>query len=527
MKKAIGYVRISDKDQSNFSITGQADIITSYCSKNNIEVVTIFTDEGESAKNFDRPDWKQLQQFIKQNHAGIDILIVAKFDRFSRNVAEALQMIELMENTYRIRVMSAMEPIHLHRESPFYFQFRSQILLGANTELLIIKDRTRFGMHHALKSGRYVSKAPIGYTNTRDGSNKPLLIINQDKAEHIKFIYASFLQGVSIQSIRHQLRTRGMIIAGNSTIQSILQNPVYMGYVLQPSYYDEPEKLIKALHDAIIDADTWWRVHAIFHQKKQPCRTTISAEFPLRGVLKCYCGRQLTAANSRGKKILVGYYKCNHHTGANFNAKRLHRQFNEILKELSLPQAHIDYLRSQVITEINNELKSAEKEQQAKQSQLSAIEKKIDQLEEKFFASDIDRATYSKWKMRYHSERGTLHDQLAALRRPADETWAQYSANFDKLADLHWLYHAAEVEQKQSFVRLGFDSELYYEAGIYRTPSIIDLFAHKAHTLKEKGLLIIEQPNTITSQFAGSAPHGNTIEPLRAFFSLLAQIKAA
>ena len=56
MKKAIGYVRISTEDQSNFSIDGQQKLIAEYCTKKGIELLNMFTDEGQSAKNFDRLD---------------------------------------------------------------------------------------------------------------------------------------------------------------------------------------------------------------------------------------------------------------------------------------------------------------------------------------------------------------------------------------------------------------------------------------------------------------------------------------
>lgn len=527
MKKAIGYVRISDKDQSNFSITGQADIIRSYCSKNDMEVISLFTDEGESAKNFDRPDWKQLEQFVKANHAQVDILLVAKFDRFSRNVAEALQMIERLENKYSIRVLSAMEPISMHPSSPYYFQIRSQILLSGNVELLIIRDRTKFGMHHALKSGRYVSKAPIGYLNSRDASNKPLLLINELKAPFIKQIFDRFLAGDTIHTIRKIIKEKGLTITSHSGIQNILTNPVYMGFVQVPAYYDEPGGLIKGIHQPIIEEEKWWKAHAIMNQGKRNQRTTLSEEFPLRGVLRCYCSRNLTAAKSKGRREYFGFYKCNGHKGANFSSKKLHAKFDEILKELSLPASHIQYLQERIMENINAELQQAQKRITEQQQQLSELNKKIDNLEEKYFSSDIDRDTFSKWKMRYHTEKGIIQQALADLRRPESETLKQYSATVGRLADLQWIYNQGTIEQKQSFVRLVFDSRLYYQQSTYRTPYILPLFADKEQILKEKGLLIIDHETLIIGENGESAPHRTIIEHLPALLSLLSQIKAA
>ena len=94
MKKAIGYIRISTKDQSNFSLEGQEQLIRDYCEKQSIDLVAFFRDEGQSAKTFDRVNWKLLAEFVAKNHTQVDYLVVSKYDRFSRNVSEALQMME-------------------------------------------------------------------------------------------------------------------------------------------------------------------------------------------------------------------------------------------------------------------------------------------------------------------------------------------------------------------------------------------------------------------------------------------------
>jgi site-specific DNA recombinase len=68
MKKAIGYIRISDKDQSNFSISGQTGIDHHLLHPQQLSPGDTFIDDGKSAKNFDRPDWKKLEAFVKKNH---------------------------------------------------------------------------------------------------------------------------------------------------------------------------------------------------------------------------------------------------------------------------------------------------------------------------------------------------------------------------------------------------------------------------------------------------------------------------
>ncbi len=47
--------------------------------------------------------------------------------------------------------------------------------------------------------------------------------------------------------------------------------------------------------------------------------------------------------------------------------------------------------------------------------------------------------------------------------------------NVKKLTDLKHNYNISNPLEKQELIRLGFDSNMYYEKGIYRTPKRIAL----------------------------------------------------
>lgn len=527
MTKAIGYCRISDDDQSRWSIGGQQDLIRDHCTKENIELTAIFTDEGESAKNFDRANWKELETFVKKNHLQVDYLFVMAYTRFSRNTAEALAMIEQLENRYHIRVLSITEPLHMHPESPYFHYIRTQIIQNGELELRIIKDRTRFGIHNAQKAGRYITAPPRGYLRSSDSAGNPIIIIDKEKSPLVREAFTRFINGETIIAIRQVLKEKGMDIRGNSDLQKMLQHPVYMGWVKQISYYDAPETLVKGIHEAIVTEEEWWQVQAIFDNKKKLQRTKLSDDFPFRGVLKCFCHRNYTGAFSTGNGGRIGYYKCNTHPKINLNAKRLHKQFDELLEEMSLPAHHIQYLQQAVLGNIEANLQERSSSSEKIRQQLSGIDKKIGNLEEKFIADDIDKATYSKWKKNYTNEKLSLTDQLASLQEPIDQVLQRYESSLSELGRLQRIYHAASIEEKQGFIREVFNNELYYQDNTYRTTYLLDLFHPKALVLKEKGLLIFEQPSVISANFSVSAPQRSIIEPLNSFLSLIQRIKAA
>lgn len=55
---------------------------------------------------------------------------------------------------------------------------------------------------------------------------------------------------------------------------------------------------------------------------------------------------------------------------------------------------------------------------------------------------------------------------------------------------MNFIYDQADTIQKREFVNTVFDSNLYYENVVYRTPTMIDLFSSNHLKMKEEILLI-------------------------------------
>lgn len=506
-KRAIGYVRISTKDQSNFSIEGQQDAIRKYCTRNGWELISITVDDGQSAKNFDRANWQLLEKYIKANSENIDYLVVMKYDRFSRNVSEALAKLDLFESRYNIRVMSVNEPIGMHPQSPYFFQFRTTMLMNGELELRIIQDRTKFGIVQAARSGRHVNHAPFGYKNNRDEQNKPIFEVVPEQALLVAEAYELYLCDVSISDIGKLLNKKGCKLKGKSAITRMLSNPVYAGLVRVPAYYDEPEELVESVNPAIVDKSTWWRVQAKLSGKVQN-RTVVNEEVPLRGVVNCHCGRPLTAGNSKGRNRYYWYYKCMTHTQTNLKADVLHSQFSELLSELSLSEQQLSYLEKLVTAKLKESLQATKAATIARKKELDAVMANLDKLEEKYITGNIDPLTYKKWRTRWEAERYGIQQELEKLAVPAATVWERYHHHLSSLRDINYLYSKADIHQKQSFIKLVFNNQLWYQDGTYRTSFLLPIFGMKAASLQEKRLLIIEQPIERLREIPVRAPSG-------------------
>ena len=54
---AIGYLRLSMRDQSRYSLEYQEESVREYCARNKMVLLTIFKDNGQCSDNFDRLDY--------------------------------------------------------------------------------------------------------------------------------------------------------------------------------------------------------------------------------------------------------------------------------------------------------------------------------------------------------------------------------------------------------------------------------------------------------------------------------------
>jgi site-specific DNA recombinase len=98
MKSAYLYIRVSTDEQKRkgYSLPEQEDRLLKYCEYNDIEVKGIFR-ENYSAKNFNRPEWKILITTInKYKSKEENKILFVKWDRFSRNIEYAYEMIGIL-----------------------------------------------------------------------------------------------------------------------------------------------------------------------------------------------------------------------------------------------------------------------------------------------------------------------------------------------------------------------------------------------------------------------------------------------
>jgi site-specific DNA recombinase len=89
-------VNTDEQKRKGFSLPEQEDRLLRHCELNGISVKGIFR-EDFSAKDFNRPEWKKLIAVLKKNrNRPPENILFIKWDRFSRNIEYAYQMLGIL-----------------------------------------------------------------------------------------------------------------------------------------------------------------------------------------------------------------------------------------------------------------------------------------------------------------------------------------------------------------------------------------------------------------------------------------------
>ncbi len=498
---AIGYSRISTVEQSHHSLENQRRQITEFCIKNNIELLEIFEDNGESSYTFDRPDFKKLESFIKKTK-GITHLVISDYDRFSRNLAEALTKIKQLQDKYSIKVQATTETLEIDNSDPNSYMMRAFKLMMAESELLNIRKRTKAGIVQAAMSGYCTNAAPYGYKNVRTTDNKGTLEIVPEKAELVKQIYKLHGQWLAPENIRKLLKPKGYTQKGNSQIQGILKNATYAGMIKVPTYQNRPEYWTKGKHQSIITENEYWAAQG---QAKQ---TSIqnSDEVPMRGLLRCWCGKIMTAGNSKGRSKYYWYYLCSEHR-KNLPAKKLHDKFEDLLDALTFSADDVDWFKENMSYKIAAYLQDKGNEITAFKKELSTLKRTIETTEERYLSNqNINPETFNKKILELKTRKIFLENEIKLKSNSNNDYIQQMQFILLKFLNLRNAYNAMDATKKRLFIKTIFGNNLRYTNETYRTTFLHPFFCNNELIVKEKGLLIKDSPVVNLVQNSISAP---------------------
>lgn len=494
-QRAIIYTRVSTDEQNNgYSPLDQKTKLYQYCENNKIEVVGFFHDD-ESGKTFDRPEWINIMSFIQKNRDCVDLIIFLKWDRFSRNVAEAYIAIKALRKFN-------VEPLAI--EQPLDFEVpESKIMLAIYLAAPEVDNDRRAlnifnGMRRARKEGRWVGCCLRGYKNTRDENNRPIMTPEGGSQEKlVRKAFRDFASGIyNIEELRRKLNKEGLK-CNRSSFWKLLKNKGYIGKVFVMAYKDEPSQWVDGLHEPLISEKTFYDVQDILDGRRKKIPNTFArarAEYPLRGFLACpRCSKPLTASASTGKsgnKFL--YYHCTKGCRERQKVDVVNNAFTDLLKGLQVDPFYLELYAEILKDKLKNSNSSVKKDIENNSKELLKQQTRQKNARNLMLDGEITSSEFKEMKIEIEENITQLTVEAINLKSSMGNYEGKIDACLDLILDLEKLYLEKDTVVKQRIISSIFKEKLIFENSGFRTPKLNEVVAlicskDKAFEGNEKG----------------------------------------
>ncbi|QMS85270.1 recombinase family protein [Candidatus Xianfuyuplasma coldseepsis] len=328
-KKIAIYIRVSSDKQlkQGFSFEDQEEKLIEEVKREKQEYI-VYRDGGISGTKIDNR--QGLIRLMKDVELGlISKVYVTKLSRLARNARDLLNIVyDLKRQDVSFRAIND----NIDTSTPMGKAMITLMGLFAEMERDIIIEQTRAGAERRAKEGKMYGSGPIfGYDRVLDETSEKKtmkIVINEQEGEVVRTIFEMYLGGYGYKAITNKLNKAGVRTKKNklfaiNTIKTILDNPLYAGYIRYGKYKDWNIKRRKGLstehiivegnHDAIVTKEDWDQVQEKMKQNQR--RKAPVGKYILAGVLACpECGSKMTGSKTKYKTkngpVERLYYSC-------------------------------------------------------------------------------------------------------------------------------------------------------------------------------------------------------------------------
>lgn len=472
MINVINYNRVSTDDQKDgYSPEIQSDRMTKHAISKGYNVLMEVV-EDYSAKTFERPAFRKLLEYIKQNRKKVDKLVFVRWDRFSRNATDALMMIRKLKNL-GVECEAVEQPLDLSiPENKFLLMFYTMSPEVENDRRSL---NVTGSMRRAMKLGRYCGTAPFGYRSARDAADKPVILINEEKAALVRQAFQLYATGqYDKQQIRRMLKKKGMTLA-RAPFSNMFHNPLYCGKLFVKAFGTEPAEVVQGIHEAIVSEELFMQVQLRSKGKKMLLSKPKAAkeELPLRGFLICpVCGGNMTGSASRSStKQRHFYYHCQPGCKTRYRADRTNEAFEDWLDHISLKPEYVEEALK-VMNNINRNEQGNRKQQLAKvEAAIADTNAALIKADKKFINDEIEKDAYQRLKESYQHDLFRLNTEKNNLKEWDADFLKEIEFAMQLVANLRKLWVELDLEGRRTFLGSMFSGKFYFDGKTYRTVS--------------------------------------------------------
>ena len=206
------YARLSgedgDKAESN-SITSQKEMIRDFISKyNNMAIVREYVDDGFSGVNFERPGFKMMMEDIKKKK--INCIVCKDLSRFGRNYVDAGRYLEKIFPFMGVRFIAINDNYdsdgEKSQQDSLIIPFKN-LINDSYCRDISVKIRSQLDIKR--KMGDFIGAfATYGYK--KDCANKNKLVVDDEAARIVEYIFNQRIDGMCNSRIAEKLNSMGV-----------------------------------------------------------------------------------------------------------------------------------------------------------------------------------------------------------------------------------------------------------------------------------------------------------------------------
>ncbi len=486
LKQAVVYTRVSSKEQAdkNLSLDFQMRTIVEYAKKSGVEILSFFGGTYESAKTDGRKEFQRMLDYIKKNKGRVSHILVYTLDRFSRTGGGAIKLAQDLRDKYGVTVFAVTQPTDTTNVSGV-FQQNIQFLFSEFDNQLR-KQRAVAGMKEKFEKGIWCLKPPLGYDVVKvNGERK--IVINK-VGQQIKRAFQWKLQGMKNEEILIKLKALG-VITYKQKLSQIFSNPFYCGIIVNKMLNGKP---INGTHPGIVSEKDFLAVNDIRKSANKygvPHQDEIEA-LPLKVFMKCeHCNKGYTGYIVKKKNIF--YYKCRTKgCNCNKNAKDLNNNFQSYLDTYKIHPDFIEPLYKLMGEKFANLTTTHDEQLKQLKGQLSALQDKIDNLEESYFITkEMSEETYKKFMGRFSEEKAKILDAMSTCGKDSSNLSEYYISALRFSTKLPIIWASSPVSVKEKIQETIFPDGILYnhKKQAFRTEKVNEVFYHIASLTSDSG----------------------------------------
>ena len=455
------YCRLSRDDDlagDSNSIIHQKDMLTRYARERNFPNVSVYSDDGWSGTNFERPDWKRLISDIEAGKVGI--VLVKDLSRVGRDYLRVGFYTEVTFPQNGVRFIAVNNGVDSANQSEN--DFTPFLNIMNEWYARDISKKRRISNKIKGNAGEPMGQPPYGYI--KDPNDPKHWIVDDEAAQVVRRVYSMTLEGFGTEQIATQLEKDGVLTPrvywltkgikrpgkgkqqpptkwNSSTITKILSLQEYCGDILNFKTYSKSYKnkkridndrenwvVFQNVHEAIIERAVYEQVQQK-RGKIRKRRTNNGEHNMFSGLLVCAdCGSNLHFHFNQGNPE-IKYFNCSNYKGNRGTCTSTHYVRVDFLEEVVLGEIRrltkfASLYEDEFVKAVIGHSQQAEQtDRKLKEKELRTLlarDEELDGLFERIYEDNVsgklsdDR--FAKMSRRYEEEQKELAEKIKKIR---------------------------------------------------------------------------------------------------------------